>query len=272
MTSADPVTRANLVLHRIGASRTYGRGASSHEVGLQDLDLCVNAGESLGLLGGRNDGIELLVHLISGSARPESGNVFQSEYPLVVSPRSGFTEEETLAFNLSRMGMARQVNGVALRKVVELVLDEAGMAEASSTRVGDVDPMTLGTVAIYMGIALGASLLVFEDPEEFSAILEDEDVAAKIAAFRLRGGSTVFAGSNPRTLGRLCDRIIWLKEGRVVMAADSSTVIRWHSQVAKAIKDRDHVRARQLERRLQNQFPPDRFELLGAAPKPRRGY
>jgi len=256
--------RPVLLLHGVSDQRDYGRGRKSFSASLEDVTMLVQGGESLGVLGGRRDGVGLLSEVISGIRQPAAGRMFVDGEPVVLDEAGAFLPQETLRFNMVRFAMAHQMSGQRMRSAVGIVAVEAGLDESAlDQETGAFEHDVVERIRFYLALATGTRILVVEEAESLFDILQQEQELKKLDAFRGRGGSLIVISQEIRHQSGITDRTCWLHEGRIIMDAETATVSRWRKQLKSAQRDGDQARAAQLLRRFERQYEAPVLSLRG---------
>jgi ABC-2 type transport system ATP-binding protein len=183
---------------------------------LSHIDLTLEHGARVGLVGHNGAGKSTLLRLLSG----------------IYEPTRGFAEVRgrvAPVFDLG-VGMDPEVSGLEniivrglflgmTRKQMEQRIDDI----AEFTELGDFLRMPLRTYSTGMRIRLALGVVTSIDPE---ILILDEGIGAVDAAFlekskkRLselvdRAGLLVFASHSDEFLKELCDTAIWMEHGRI---------------------------------------------------------
>ncbi|MBN2586180.1 MAG: ABC transporter ATP-binding protein, partial [Candidatus Fermentibacteraceae bacterium] len=172
---------------------------------------------TVGLVGANGAGKSTMLKILAGVYRPTSGTActegrIASLLDLGVGFHPDLTGEENLMLNGALLGLGRS-------DMKELVPGIAGFAQL--TRFMDT-PVKYYSNGMFM--RLGFSLATAVDPD---ILLIDEVLAVgdaqfqdkcyrRIWEFRERGKTIIFVSHDMEAVSRLCRRVIWLSEGRVV--------------------------------------------------------
>jgi ABC-2 type transport system ATP-binding protein len=215
------MTAAAIETH--GLRKVYGR-----TVGLDALDLRVDAGEVFGFLGPNGAGKTTAVKLLLGLTRPSAGTGQVLGRPIgdrETRRRVGYLPElfryqawlsarEVLTLHAQLAGLPSR----GRRAEIERVLGLAGLADRADDRTGGFSKgmqQRLGLAAALLG---DPALVILDEPTSALDPVGRDDVRAIIREARSRG-SAVFLNSH--LLGeveRLCDRVAIVNHGRVVAA------------------------------------------------------
>ena len=192
---------------------------------LKDVDLHVKRGEAWGLIGTNGSGKSTLLKTITGILKPYKGTVkVRGKIAPMIELGAGFDMELTARENIF-------LNGAVLghsRKFMEEHFDEiVEFAELSRFLDSPIKNYSSG-----MKARLGFAVATMVDPE---ILICDEVLSVGDANFRRRcsarmqemlsGGTTLlYVSHDIPSVIRLCDHVIWLDHGDVVMQGDSETV------------------------------------------------
>jgi len=183
---------------------------------LRDVSFDVSEGSGLGIIGPNGAGKTTLLKLISRVTWPTSGRVqVAGRVVSLIELGAGFHPELTGRenvylgaglFGLTRRDVDRRFDDIVRFAEVEPLIDM---------------PMKRYSSGLYA--RLGFSVAIFSDPD---IVLVDEVLAVGDASFRRRaldslrrliaeGKTVLFISHDMWNVRRLCDRIVWMDEGRV---------------------------------------------------------
>jgi len=184
---------------------------------LREVSFTLEAGETLAVIGPNGAGKSTLLSLIGGLSEPEEGEVrVQGRAAGLLELGSGFhpdlTGRENLAVYASLLGMsARQ-----LRQRFEQIVEFAGIGEFLD------EPLRTYSSGMILRLAFSVAIHVEADIMLFDEVLAVGDQAfqaaclARIFELKRRGCTFVCVSHGAELLKRLCERALWLEEGRVV--------------------------------------------------------
>src|SRR5947208_5750694 len=217
-----------------GISKSYEVGQSSLVV-LRDLDLSVDAGEMVAIVGASGVGKSTLLHVLGGLDRPDRGLVTVGDAELTSLP-----DADVVAFRNRHVGFVFQFhhllpefsaleNAEMPMRIARLPLAEArqraqdllrrvGLAERLVHRPGMLSGGEQQRVAVARALVMRPSLLLADEP---TGDLDEQSAGALHAllremhqAFQL---TSIIATHNLR-LAAACDRVVRLEGGRLVSA------------------------------------------------------
>jgi len=218
------------------------RGVSKRYAGilaLDDVTMSVRPGESVALLGANGAGKSTLVKVLTGAVQPDGGEVvIDGAVRRVPTPRAarshgvGFVTQElaiaedlTVAENVLAGGWMQSGPFVSARRsvrAVEEVCARVGLDVPAQTLVRDLSPAAQRLVMICRALVVHPSTLILDEPTAALADREADRMVEVLNQLRSEGLSVVYISHRMEEISRLCDTVIVLRNGRVVMTAPAS--------------------------------------------------
>jgi lipoprotein-releasing system ATP-binding protein len=217
-----------------GVTKSYLVGQTALVV-LRDLDLAVDAGEMIAIVGASGVGKSTLLHLLGGLDRVDRGTVVVGEADVTALP-----DGEMVAFRNRHIGfvfqfhhllpefsavenaeMPMRIARIPLaesRRRAEDLLRQVGLGERLTHRPGMLSGGEQQRVAVARALVMRPSLLLADEPTGDL----DEDTAGALHGLlremhRTFALTSIIATHNPR-LAAACDRVLRLEGGRLVPA------------------------------------------------------
>ncbi|MEY2641116.1 MAG: hypothetical protein RL150_509 [Candidatus Parcubacteria bacterium] len=192
---------------------------------LTDITFSAVAGENIGIIGGNGAGKSTLLKCIAGIYTPDSGTVEAHGTTLYLS---GFTQglhnELTMRENIFLIGALMGLTKTEIAERFNEIVELSGMETYLDTITNNFSAGMLGRLSFSIGICC-------LDQTQPDILLLDEiglggggaDIAFRDASKKrvetfLRSGATVLLVSHDlHAIESYCDRVLWLKDGRVHM-------------------------------------------------------
>lgn len=219
------------------ANLTLGNGASSVHV-LKGIDIDINQGESVGIVGPSGSGKSTLLMVIAGLERLDSGEVHVADQAL-----HALSEDAVAAVRGRSVGIVFQSfhlipNMTALENVA-VPLELAGKANAFDRARQELIAVGLGErlthypgqlsggeqqrVAIARALAPDPVLIVADEPTGNLDGETGRQIADLLFAKQAERGTTLLLVTHDVTLAERCNRQIAVRSGRVVNGDDAQT-------------------------------------------------
>lgn len=222
------------------ADLTLGDGASSVHV-LKKMDLIVNSGESVGIVGPSGSGKSTLLMVLAGLEKIDSGQINISGNPLHT-----MSEDEVADFRGRNIGIVFQSfhlipNMTALENVavpLELAgrsdafslareeLSSVGLAERLTHYPGELSGGEQQRVAIARALAPSPAMLIADEPTGNLDTETGRQIADLLFAKQAERGTTLLLVTHDATLADRCSRQIRVRSGEILSeeAADTAAV------------------------------------------------
>lgn len=185
---------------------------------LQDVSFDVRSGETLGILGRNGAGKSSLMRMLAGVIQPDTGVVRRfTERVVLLSYQLGF--------NPHLSGRENAIHSVLLQGVSRIDADDRLEAVIEFSGLEDNIDLPLQGYSAGMRARLGFAAAIQSDPDviliDESLGVGDHEFRAKSMAFMknwIRSNKTVVFVSHDEDMVReLCDRVVWIENGRVAM-------------------------------------------------------
>jgi lipoprotein-releasing system ATP-binding protein len=214
-----------------GIRKSYTAGGRELTV-LRDLDLSVEAGEMVAIVGASGVGKSTLLHILGGLDRANQGDVTVDGTNLTSLP-----DADVVAFRNRHVGFVFQfhhllpefsaVENVEMpmriaripvaeaRPRAEELLNRVGLAERTTHRPGMLSGGEQQRVAVARALVMRPALLLADEP---TGDLDEQTAESLHGLLRemhaAYGLTSVIATHNPR-LAEACDRVLRLESGRL---------------------------------------------------------
>ncbi len=193
---------------------------------LQNINIEIQKGETVGLIGHNGSGKSTLLKLITRIIYPTNGEIrtygrVSSLLELGAGFHPDFTGRENIYINASIFGLTKKEIDRRLDSII-----------AFSELEGFIDsPIRTYSSGMYMRLAF--SVAVHVEPQ---ILLIDEILAVgdvnfqkkcidKIKEFKKKGVTIVFVSHNMEDVKYICDKVIWLEHGHMIEYGETGAVV-----------------------------------------------
>lgn len=200
-------------------TKVYGRGADA-VVALEELDLTVEAGSFVCLVGASGCGKTTLLNLVAGLDAPTAGRVeIAGGRPTLIFQEAALFPWLTAAENIELVLRLRGVPGSERRVAVADLLERVHLAGSGSKRPHELSGGMRQRVALARALAQDTRILLLDEPfGALDAITRDLLHEELERIWRESGLTILFVTHNVREAVRLGQRVILLssRPGRAV--------------------------------------------------------
>ena len=193
---------------------------------LQNIDFEVKPGEVVGFVGGNGAGKSTLLKVVSGVMKPTKGNIeIGGNICPMIELGAGFdmdlTARENIYLNGSILGYSKAFIDKKFDEIVEF------------SELQDFLDVPVRNFSSGMTARLAFSIATIVDPE---ILIVDEILSGGDIAFQQKsenkmksmigGGTTVlYVSHSIQSIKTLCDRVIWIDHGKMMMNGKTDEVI-----------------------------------------------
>ncbi len=193
---------------------------------LRDVEFEVSPGETLGIIGRNGSGKSTLLRILAGITPPTEGTVAcTGKISTLLELGAGFQQEltglENIFLNATILGLRRREIERKMKQIIEFA------------ELGDFIDAQLKVYSSGMYVRLGFAIAIHVD---FHILLVDEILAVgdapfqrkcmeRIEGFRKQGRTIVMVTHSMDTVRGMCDRAIWLEDGRVEFCGPAGSVV-----------------------------------------------
>jgi putative ABC transport system ATP-binding protein len=233
-----PFILTKTVIDLKNADLTLGSAAASVHV-LKGIDLSIEAGEAVGIIGPSGSGKSTLLMVLAGLERLDSGEIIIDGAPLHT-----FSEDKLAEFRGRNIGIVFQsfhliANMTALENVA-VPLELAGVSDAFDIAKRELTAVGLGErlnhypgqlsggeqqrVAIARALAPSPALLIADEPTGNLDTETGRQIADLLFTKQAERGMTLLLVTHDNSLAARCTRQIRVRSGEIVEdSADQST-------------------------------------------------
>jgi ABC-type polysaccharide/polyol phosphate transport system ATPase subunit len=227
---------------------------------LDGINLKVEKGITFGVIGENGSGKSTLLKIVAGITKPTSGRVrVQGKVSALIELGAGFHPEISGRENV-------YINGIMLglsRKEINEKFDDI----VKFSELEDFIDAPVKTYSSGMHMRLGFSVAINVNPE---ILLIDEVLAVgdasfvpkcldRIDDFRRRKKTILFVSHDLSTVEKICDRVVWLKEGKIQMMGEPKRVVDAYLQDVVEKQEED-FEVRHEEMDLEQKWEEERRE------------
>ncbi len=192
---------------------------------LKDIDLEINSGEIVGIIGKNGSGKSTLLKILAGITTPTQGTVaISGRVASLIELGAGFqadlTGRENIYLNGTILGLTKREINLKIDQII---------------RFADIGNFIDAPVRKYssgMTIRLGFAVASHLDPE---ILLLDEVLAVgdaafqkkcfdKIAEFKKSGRTIIFVSHDLNQVANICERAVWIENGQIKKSGSSREV------------------------------------------------
>ncbi len=201
----------------------------------------VGRNEIVGLLGPNGAGKTTTISMILGVLGPSSGTIaiedldvgtnrsealVRTNFAAVYAPLPG---NLTVSQNLRVFGLLYGVEDLSRR--IEALFQQFGLAPFRDVKCGLLSSGEQTRVSLAKALLNRPRLLLLDEPTASLDPSIARDIRAKIRSFAAQGtGGVLWTSHNMYEVGEVCDRVLFLSRGKILLEGDPKTLPREHGR------------------------------------------
>ena len=210
------------------------RVEGSDVVALSGVDLSINPGEMVALVGPSGSGKSTLISLLAGLMRPSAGRIVIGGYNIGKLSDAELNRLRGTEIGVVLQGADRNLlpyatlyrniwlaqrraagtRGIELEPP-ERILDLVGLSGEAKAKPGDLTIGQRQRAALAVGIAAGAGLLLVDEPTSQLDTGGRDEVLAALEAVNAKRGTTIVVVTHDLEVGARLGRMVTIRDGRV---------------------------------------------------------
>lgn len=205
---------------------------------LDNISFKVNKGEVLGIIGQNGSGKSTLLKTIANIFEPDSGSInsFGNKVGLL-SLGAGFDNNLSGYENIFLSGMLLGYNKKYIKSIINEIIEFSELKEFIYKPVGTYSSGMYSKLSFAIAAFLEKDIILIDEVLSVGDIHFKEKSSNKIKELISDKEKTVIIVSHSiSTVKDLCDRIIWLDEGKIMEQGEPKQILKEYKEFMKAIK------------------------------------
>lgn len=258
---AQPADRLKqMVMPRL--ARTVGKRQRTYFKefwALRDVTFDVRRGETVGIVGRNGSGKSTLLQMVCGTLHPTGGVVnVHGRIAALLELGAGFNPEFTGRENVYLSGLLYGIQESELRKRFQSIVDFADIGDFINQPVKTYSSGMYVRLAFAIAAHVDADTLIIDEALSVGDVRFTQKCMRYLRDFQKRG-TLLFVSHDTGAVTSLCERAIWLDEGRMVMDGSARNVVERYL-AAQHAADRaslgDLVTVKAVAREMGTREPP----------------
>lgn len=200
---------------------------------LQDVNFRLEKGETLGVIGRNGSGKSTLAMVCAGVLPPDRGAIRRSGTVQLLSLGLGFQNElsgrENVYISGALLGLKRGHIAAHMEEILEF------------TELGDFldEPVRIYSGGMRSRLGFAVATMVQPDVLILDEVMATGDEAfrakavERMSAMRSRAGSVMVVSHSSSQVRSICDRVLWLEQGRLLRLDETASVLSAYSEFCK---------------------------------------
>ena len=199
---------------------------SKEHYALQDINLEIHKGESIGLVGTNGSGKSTLLKLITGVVTPTEGEIRScGKIAALLELGAGFNMEYTGLENIYLNGTMMGYDEKEMEKRVPDIIEFADIGEFIHQPVKTYSSGMFARLAFAVSIHVEPDILIVDEALSVGDTRFQVKCIDKMRQLQEEGTTILFVTHATEQIKRFCTRAIWIKEGHVRADGEAAHIV-----------------------------------------------
>ena len=183
---------------------------------LDNLNLTIDRGEKIGLIGSNGSGKSTLLKLICGILRPTTGTVrVRGNIAPLIELGAGFDEELSVFDNIVLYGVMLGFSRQEMQQRAKLIIEFAELEEYSLVPVKSLSSGMKARLGFAIATDVEPDILILDEVLSVGDERFKNKCEAKMKQFWQTGITILLVSHSMDLIAETCDKAIWLDRGKI---------------------------------------------------------
>lgn len=213
----------------VSEAHTLSKSYSNRSI-LKEVSFAIHPGECVGVIGPNGAGKTTLLNIMTGLVLPTTGKITLANKRLSWSiSRQGFFQDMSVKKNIH---LQTQLLGGDVNQLPELL--ECFQMDFLGKRFGEISAGMKQKVSLLLAFVRESDLVILDEPSNHLDIDALLSLRKLIQQRKERGTAFLMASHVLSDLEKICDRILFMKEGRMVKEGFSADLCTTYGSLENA--------------------------------------
>ena len=199
---------------------------SKEHYALKNINLKINKGESIGIVGTNGSGKSTLLKLVTGVVTPTTGTIkTDGKIAALLELGAGFNPEYTGIENIYLNGTMMGYTEEEMKKRVPDIIEFADIGEFINQPVKSYSSGMFARLAFAVSINVEPDILIVDEALSVGDTRFQVKCIDKMRELQGSGTTILFVTHAIEQIKRFCTRAIWIKNGELIEDGEASQVV-----------------------------------------------
>lgn len=200
---------------------------------LKEISFSINEGETLGLIGRNGSGKSTLSLVCTKVYQPDRGNIDIQGKVQLLALGVGFQKQMTGRENVYISGSLLGLKTSEIRERMDEIIDFADIGHFMDEAVRTYSSGMRSRLAFAIATAIRPDILILDEVMATGDNAFREKAMARMKNLHSLAKCAIVVSHSPAQLKQLCNKVIWLEKGRIVMQGEAENVLDAYQEFCK---------------------------------------
>lgn len=229
----------NLATEKTDTLKEYILKAIKHQLmfqefyALKDVNLNIEKGDSVGLIGVNGSGKSTLLKIIAGVLQPTKGRVeVQGTIAPLIELGAGFDMDLTARENIYLNGAVLGYDRNYINDRFESIIDFSELRDFVDVPLKNYSSGMVARLGFAIATDVEADILIVDEVLSVGDFKFQEKCKERINALLSKGTTLLFVSHSAEQVMQLCKKAVWLNRGKIQQIGDSVEVCKAYMQTS----------------------------------------
>lgn len=198
---------------------------------LKDISFSVKKGEALGIIGPNGAGKSTILKLLSRVTLPTEGSIsVNGKFGALIELTAGFHPELTGRENIYLYGSIKGMKKKEIDKKFDEIVTFSGIEKFIDTPIKRYSSGMNARLGFSVSAHVDLDILIIDEVLSVGDLAFQRKCLDHMSKIRNMDKAIVFVSHNLSAIKNLCNRVIWLDEGKIIQEGSPDKVIHNYSQ------------------------------------------
>ena len=198
---------------------------------LNDLSFDVNRGETFGIIGRNGSGKSTLVRMMSGAYVPNKGGIIhRNGTSMLLNLGVGMSHELTARENIYVSGSALGLKIREIDTLFDQIIEFSELEDFVDSKIKHYSSGMIQRLSFSIAVNAGADIMFLDEVFAVGDAKFKKKAVEVIESNWLSGRTIVLVSHNMSTIEKYCDRVLYLKKGKMEYLGDPKEAIKMYNQ------------------------------------------
>ena len=221
----------NLATERVDTLKEYVLKLAKHQLmvqkfyALRDINLEIERGEAVALIGVNGSGKSTLLKVIAGVLHPTTGSVqVHGSIAPMIELGAGFDPELTARENIFLNGAVLGHGRKFMEAHFQSIVDFAELRDFVDVPVKNFSSGMVARLGFAIATEIKADVLIVDEVLSVGDFRFQEKCKKRMEEMMSGGTTLLFVSHSTEQVRQLCQKAVWLKKGNIAMFGDVNSV------------------------------------------------
>ena len=201
---------------------------------LEEITFSVNKGESIGIIGHNGAGKSTILKIITGIIKPTAGNVsVHGTVAPLLNLGAGFDYEATARENIFLNGAIVGYTPKEIKSKFSSIVEFAELENYVDVPLKNFSSGMVARLGFAIAIDVEPDILLVDEILSVGDENFRQKCSQKIEELQQHGVTFIIVSHNMSQVKKLCQRAVWIENGKIVMIGDSKEVCDKYQEYSK---------------------------------------